>query len=41
MGDLPDNGGYMVAGYLVATIIYLSYAVSLFVRARRAERGER
>ena len=41
MNDLPDNGGYAVAGYIVATIIYLTYTISLFVRARRAERGER
>ena len=41
MNDLPDNGKYMVAGYVVATIIYLCYTISLFVRARRAERGER
>jgi hypothetical protein len=41
MNDLPDDGSYMVAGYIVATVIYLAYTISLFVRARRAERGER
>jgi hypothetical protein len=32
----PDNGGYMVAAYVVAGVVYLGYVVSLFVRARRA-----
>jgi len=41
MNDVPDNGSYMVAGYIVASIIYLVYTISLFVRARQAERGER
>ncbi len=41
MNELPDNGNYMVAGYVVASIIYLIYTVSLFIRAGRAERGER
>ena len=33
---LPENRGFMVAAYLVAGIIYLSYGVSLLLRARRA-----
>lgn len=41
MNDLPDNGRFMVAAYVVATLIYLGYTVSLLVRARKAERGER
>ena len=31
----PSNGQYMVAAYVVAGVIYLVYALSLFVRARR------
>jgi hypothetical protein len=35
----PDNSGYLFAAYIVAALIYLGYAVSLIVRARRAGRG--
>lgn len=31
----PDNGGYMVAAYVVAAAVYVVYAVSLAVRARK------
>lgn len=31
----PDNGQYMVAAYIVAGAIYLIYALSLWIRARR------
>ena len=31
----PDNGQYMIAGYVVVSLIYLGYAVSLIVRAKR------
>ncbi len=31
----PDTGGYMVAGYVAAGVIYLAYAVSLMLRAKR------
>ena len=41
MNELPDNSRFMIAGYVVTTIIYLTYAISLLVRARKAERGER
>ena len=34
----PDNGGYLLAAYVVAAAIYLGYAVSLILRARRAGR---
>jgi hypothetical protein len=34
----PDNGGYMVAAYVVAAVVVLVYAVSLFVRLRKASR---
>ena len=30
----PDNAGYMVAAYIVAGVVYLGYAVSLWRRAR-------
>jgi hypothetical protein len=41
MIEPPDNGAYMVAGYVAATAVYLIYTVSLLIRARKAERGER
>lgn len=31
----PDNGSYMIAAYIAAGVIYLSYAVSLVLRARK------
>jgi hypothetical protein len=34
----PDNGQYMVAAYVVAGVIYLSYVVSLIVRARNVQK---
>lgn len=40
MDDLPQNGGYMVAAYVVAGSFYLIYTISLFRRAARAGRGE-
>jgi len=35
---MPDNSGYMIAAYIVAAVVYLSYATSLMIRARRALR---
>ena len=32
---MPSNEGYMHAAYIAAAIIYLGYAASLMVRARR------
>ena len=32
---MPDNGGYATAAYIAAAVIYVSYANSLRVRARR------
>ena len=32
----PENGGYMVAAYIVTAIILVGYAVMLVRRARRA-----
>ena len=36
----PDNGGYMVAGYVATAAILLVYVVSLWRRVKRATRGE-
>ncbi len=35
----PDNGGYMVAAYILTALILVGYALGLVRRARRA--GER
>ena len=32
----PENGGYMVAAYVVTAVILVGYAVLLLRRARRA-----
>jgi hypothetical protein len=34
----PDNGGYMVAAYVVTAVILVGYAAGLWIRARRAVR---
>jgi hypothetical protein len=36
----PDNGGYMVAAYLVTAVILVGYAVGLWWRARIAVKPE-
>jgi hypothetical protein len=36
MPETPQNGGYMMAAYLIAAAIYLTYSLSLWLRARRA-----
>lgn len=36
---VPQNGGYMVAAYVVAAVILISYAVSLYLRTRRSLRA--
>jgi CcmD family protein len=37
----PENGGYMVAAYVVTAVVLVGYAVMLIRRARRAlERRE-
>jgi isoprenylcysteine carboxyl methyltransferase (ICMT) family protein YpbQ len=33
--EYPDNGAYMVAAYVVAAVIILTYAISLYLRVRR------
>jgi hypothetical protein len=38
--DLPQNGGYMIAAYIVAPAFYLIYTIALFRRAARVSRGE-
>lgn len=40
MNDLPQNGGYMVAAYVVTAVIYVAYAVSLVVRVRRMKKSQ-
>jgi hypothetical protein len=32
---MPDNAGYMIAGYLVVGVSYLAYGVALLLRSRR------
>ena len=31
----PDNGGFAIAAYTLAAIVYLGYALSLMLRERR------
>jgi hypothetical protein len=35
---IPQNGGYMIAAYIVAAVILVGYAISLYLRARRSLR---
>lgn len=37
--SVPQNGGFMIAAYIVAGVILLGYAVSLYLRARRGLRA--
>jgi len=32
---MPDNGGYATAAYIIAAIVYVSYALSISARAKR------
>jgi hypothetical protein len=32
--DVPQNGGYMAAAYIVAAVILVGYALSLYRRSR-------
>ncbi|MEO6067264.1 MAG: hypothetical protein ABJB33_00435 [Gemmatimonadota bacterium] len=41
MPDTPQNGQFMVAAYIVAAVIYLSYSLTLYLRARSAASGKR
>ncbi|MGH7589842.1 MAG: hypothetical protein ACREOE_10735 [Gemmatimonadales bacterium] len=36
---VPQNGGFMVAGYVVTGVILLGYTVSLWLRGRKVARG--
>jgi len=36
---MPENGGYMVAAYVVVAVIMLGYALSLYLRTRRSFRA--
>lgn len=38
MQNIPQNAGYMIAAYIVTGTILVGYAVSLYLRARRALR---
>lgn len=38
MQSIPQNGGYMIAAYVVTGAILLGYALSLYLRARRSLR---
>ena len=38
MPETPSNGGYMVAAYVVASVIYLGYVLVLWGRTRRVTR---
>ncbi|HLZ46316.1 MAG TPA: hypothetical protein VKQ05_11625 [Gemmatimonadales bacterium] len=38
LSDTPQNGGYMIAAYVVAAVILLGYTLSLYLRARRSLR---
>jgi len=35
VSDVPQNAGYMAAAYVVAAVILLGYAVSLYKRSGR------
>lgn len=36
---MPENAGYMEAAYIVAAVIYLTYSLTLWLRARKAVRN--
>ena len=38
MQNIPQNAGYMIAAYIITGTILVGYAVSLYLRARRALR---
>jgi hypothetical protein len=37
----PDNGGYMVAAYVLTAVILVGYAVGLWRRAKKVEKEAR
>ena len=36
---MPENGGYMIAAYIIVAVILVGYALSLYLRARRSLRS--
>lgn len=38
MQSVPQNGGFMIAAYVITGAILLGYALSLYLRARRGLR---
>jgi len=36
---VPQNGGYLVAAYIVVAVILIGYTLSLYLRARRSLRA--
>ncbi len=36
---MPQNAGYMIAAYVVAGVILIGYALSLYLRTRRSLRA--
>jgi hypothetical protein len=36
--QVPQNGGYMIAAYILAAVILIGYSLSLYLRARRSLR---
>jgi cytochrome oxidase assembly protein ShyY1 len=37
--EIPQNGGYLVAAYVIATVILVGYWVALWRRARKSVSG--
>lgn len=33
----PDNSSYAIAAYVIVGVVYISYAVSLFLRSRKID----
>jgi hypothetical protein len=38
MHTIPQNGGFMIAAYIITGAILVGYALSLYLRARRSLR---
>ena len=37
----PENGAYMVTAYIIAAVVLVTYATSLYLRLRKVERAAR
>lgn len=35
---MPENTGFMIAAYVITTLLYFGYAVFLFLRGRKLTR---